>query len=82
MIRTLNAPLYNRAALIYYERMWRVLNEPKMQDGASPGNAKKPITEQECKVIEILRKLEYGELRIVVQASEIVQVVEQKSIKV
>ena len=68
--------------VIYYERMWCVLSEPKKQDGASPSLTKIPITEQERKVLEVLRKLDYGEVRIVVQASEIVQIVEQKSIKV
>ena len=40
-----------------------------------------PVTEQERKLIEVLRKLDYGEVRIVLRGSEIVQVEEKKSIK-
>jgi len=39
------------------------------------------ITEQECKVIEILRELDYGEVRIVKRGFEIVQIEEKKSVK-
>ena len=62
--------------------MWYILSEGKKQGRASSDLEKRPITDQERKVIETLRKLDYGEVRIVVQASEIVQVVEQKSIKI
>ena len=62
--------------------MWYILSVSKKQESASVDLTKKPLTEQERKVLETLRKLDYGELRIVVQASEIVQIVEQKSIKV
>ena len=40
-----------------------------------------PFTEQERKLIELLRKLDFGEVRIVVKESEIVQIEEKKSIK-
>ena len=40
------------------------------------------LTKQERRVIEILRKLDYGETRIVVKGHEIVQVEEKKSIKI
>ena len=40
-----------------------------------------PLTEQERKLIEILRKIDYGEVRIVVKESVIVQIEEKKSIK-
>ena len=62
--------------------MWYILSELKKQVGVPADFTKKPITEQEYKVLETLRKLEYGEVRVVVQATEIVQIVEQKSIKV
>ena len=50
--------------------------------GDKPDTAEKtPPTEQEHKVLEILRELDYGEIRIVVRDSEIVQIEEKKSIK-
>jgi hypothetical protein len=46
------------------------------------GAAKKPLTEQEQKLIRILRKLDYGEVRIVVKAGAPVHIEEiKKSIK-
>jgi len=39
------------------------------------------ITEQENKLLEILRRIDYGEMRIVVKGSEVVQIEEKKSIK-
>ena len=50
-------------------------------EGVSPDKAETLMSEQERKVIKILRKLDYGEVRIVVKASEIVQIEEKKSIK-
>ena len=40
-----------------------------------------PLTGQERKLIALLRKLDFGEMRIVVKESEIVQIEEKKSIK-
>ena len=56
--------------------------EQKKQGKTAAEPEKEAITTQERKVLNTLRKLDYGEVRIVVQASEIVQIVEQKSIKV
>ena len=53
----------------------------KKQGEASPDMAAMPLTEQERKLIEILRKIDYGEVRIVVKESVIVQIEEKKSIK-
>ena len=39
------------------------------------------VTEQERKVIEILRDLDFGEERIVVKDHEVIRVEEKKSIK-
>jgi len=39
------------------------------------------MNEQEKKLLEVLRKLEYGELRVVVKGSAIVQIEEKKSVK-
>ena len=51
------------------------------QEEVSPDEAEAPMTEQERKVFTILREMDYGEVRIVVKASEIVQIEEKKSIK-
>jgi len=40
------------------------------------------LNRQEFKLIEVLRKLDYGEIRVVMKASEIVQIEEKRSIKV
>ena len=40
-----------------------------------------PISEQEQKVLDLIRQIKFGEIRIVVRNSEIVQVEEKKSIK-
>ena len=40
------------------------------------------VTEQERRVIEILRELDYGEERIVVKSHDIIQIEEKKSIKI
>ena len=53
----------------------------KKQGDASPDMAAMPLTGQERKLIELLRKLDYGEVRIVVKESVIVQIEEKKSIK-
>ena len=50
-------------------------------DGAPDGADLLPITEQERKALATLRKLDYGEVRIVVKGAEIVQIEEKKSIK-
>jgi len=39
------------------------------------------ISEHENKLLEALRKLDYGELRVVVKGSAIVQIEEKKSVK-
>ena len=49
----------------------------KKQGGASPVIAAMPLTGQERKLIELLRKLDYGEVRIVVKESVIVQIEEK-----
>ena len=49
--------------------------------GACPDEAKEPFTGQERKLIEVIRGLDYGEVRIVIKGSEIVQIEEKKSIK-
>jgi hypothetical protein len=52
------------------------------QDGNTSAAAKKPLTEQEKKLIRILRRLDYGEVRIVVKAGAPVHIEEiKKSIK-
>ena len=43
--------------------------------------AKEPFSGQERKLIEVIRGLDYGEVRIVIKGSEIVQIEEKKSIK-
>ena len=53
----------------------------KEQGVNTPDMATMPLTGQERKLIERLRKLDFGEVRIVVKASEIVQIEEKKSIK-
>jgi len=58
------------------------LGDLKGQDASPVDLLKNPLTEQELKVIAALRRLEYGEVKAVVQKSIIVQIVEQKSIKV
>ena len=57
--------------------------ELKNRNVSDAGTAKGQITltAQESKVIELLRHLDYGEVRIVVKASEIVQIEEKKSVK-
>ena len=49
--------------------------------GAHIDSAKEPFTGQERKLIELIRRLDYGEVRIVIKGSEIVQIEEKKSIK-
>ena len=58
------------------------MGDLKGQDASPVDLLKNPLTEQELKVIAALRRLEYGEVKAVVQKSIIVQIVEQKSIKV
>ena len=53
----------------------------KKQGEASPDMAAIPLTGQERKLIELLRKLDFGEVRIVVKETEVVQIEERKSIK-
>ena len=53
----------------------------KKQGEALPDMAAMPLAGQERKLIELLRKLDYGEVRIVVKETEIVQIEEKKSIK-
>ena len=53
----------------------------KKQGVDSPDEEILTLTEQERTLITLLRNLEYGEVRIVVKALEIVQVEEKKSIK-
>ena len=48
---------------------------------SNPNAIKAETTEQEHKVLEVLRQIDYGEMRIVVKDSEIVQIEEKKSIK-
>ena len=38
-------------------------------------------SEQELKVFQLMRKLEYGEIRVVIKNSNVVQIEEKKSIK-
>ena len=49
--------------------------------GAFQEPVKESFTGQERKLIEVIRKLDYGEVRIVIKDSEIVQIEEKKSIK-
>ena len=51
------------------------------QAGASTETMKAFVSEQELKLLGLLRDLNYGEIRIVVKAYEIVQIEEKKSIK-
>ena len=53
----------------------------KKQGVGSPDKEAMSLTGQERTLIALLRKLDYGEVRIVVKASEIVQIEEKKSIK-
>ena len=53
----------------------------EQSDGAYPDTEKEPFSEQERKLIEVIRRLDYGEVRIVIKDSEIVQIEEKKSIK-
>ena len=39
------------------------------------------VSEQERKLLEVIRKLDYGEVRVVIKDSNIVQIEEKKSIK-
>jgi len=57
------------------------LGDSQRQKEASADLEKTQITEQERKILSILRKLDYGEVRIVVKNFEIVQAEEKKSIK-
>jgi len=54
----------------------------KRQDKAFGHGANRPFTAQEQKLVEILRQLDYGEMRIVVKAGVPVHIEEiKKSIK-
>ena len=54
----------------------------RKRDGASPRGAEGLFTEQEKKVVEILRGLDYGEVRIAVKSGVPVHIEEiKKSIK-
>ena len=53
----------------------------KKQGVESPDRETVSLTGQERRLIALLRELDYGEVRIVVKASEIVQIEEKKSIK-
>ena len=57
------------------------MGETKKRNRASSDTEEMPITEQERKALSILRNLDYGEVRIVVKDSELVQIEEKKSIK-
>jgi hypothetical protein len=58
------------------------IEQIKKPDGSASDAVKKPLTEQEKKLIRILRRLDYGEVRIVVKAGVPVHIEEiKKSIK-
>ena len=67
----------------YFLICWGVIHIERTvkQDRHSPDMVQMPITKQEDKLLEIMRKLDYGEIRIVVKNSEIVQIEEKKSFK-
>ena len=74
-----------RAPSFKAERVFVVHKEvvkiEKINDRNGSGAVKMPLIRQERKLIEILRNLDYGEVRVVVKDSEIVQIEEKKSIK-
>jgi hypothetical protein len=51
-------------------------------DGLKPAEENAPVTEQERKVLVSLRKLDFGEVRVIVKKSEIVQIEVTKSVKI
>ena len=72
------------ATILYYESHESgccVLRELKTPDGDPVGGEMMPVTGPERMVLAALRKLTYGELRIVMQNSAIVLIEEKKTIK-
>ena len=57
------------------------MSTARNQGNLSSGALDTPISEQERKVIEPIRQVGFGEVRIVLKDSEIVQIEEKKSIK-
>ena len=58
------------------------MSDAQRQDSAAKGATQLTVTEQERKIIEILRSLDFGEMRIVVKEGTAVHVEEiKKSIK-
>jgi len=57
------------------------MRESKEQAGDTADLIETPVNEQECMVLAALRKLEYGEIRVLIQDSSIVFIEEKKTIK-
>ena len=76
-----SAILYNYWPGTYHDKGVVPIVVEKKQSVESPDRETMSLTGQERTLIALLRELEYGEVRIVVKASEIVQIEEKKSIK-
>jgi len=67
---------------LFWKKEWCGIEEVKRQGKVLGDGSNKPFTEQERKLVEILRQLDYGEVRIIVKAGVPVHIEEiKKSIK-
>ena len=57
------------------------MDKEKKKDNPAEKMTEMLVNDQERKIIEILRELDYGEERIIVKGHEVIQVEEKKSIK-
>ena len=55
--------------------------QTKLHSGSMPGMAEMMVAEQERKLLDALRKLKYGEIRVTIRDYAIVMMEEKKSIK-